>query len=486
MSNENDDATQLGSIGRHMSKPQQPGNPQARPAFQAPSLPTHPQEQDGDEEGTVLSTHNATPSRPTRPTVPMAQPMQAQPTQSAPTQQPLPQSQSAPVMATRQFPQTTAPSVKPAQPAMASSMMSAPQADITEFHELFAQLVGNVSQVVVGKEQPIRQCATAMIVGGHILLEDNPGTGKTQLARGLANSIDMSFKRIQFTPDLLPSDVVGVTYYDQKNGEFEYREGPIFASIVLADEINRASPKTQSALLEVMEEQKVTVDGETHAVPQPFMVIATQNPIEQLGTYKLPEAQMDRFLIKTTIGYPSHDVSVNILKQVNVTDRASTVHAVLTGNDGKVKWVAVSMNPFVNDAKKIGVPVKSANAMFQTRIQNMRMLSNVPGIKTGIIGEGNIEFWPGNYGTNNSARIPGANNSTYDFGDQPNQGVGYGSMQIHNYRARQTVFAYNKFDAGRNCDLGIGNAPGKNTDWTFSGSMMNYSKALLCVLVELE
>lgn len=244
MSNENDDVTQLGSIGRHMSKPQQPGNPQARPAFQAPSLPTHPQEQDGDEDGTVLSTHNATPSRPTRPTVPMAQPMQAQPTQSTPTQQPLPQSQSAPVMATRQFPQTTAPSVKPAQPAMASSMMSAPQADITEFHELFAQLVGNVSQVVVGKEQPIRQCATAMIVGGHILLEDNPGTGKTQLARGLANSIDMSFKRIQFTPDLLPSDVVGVTYYDQKNGEFEYREGPIFASIVLAHRITLTAEAT--------------------------------------------------------------------------------------------------------------------------------------------------------------------------------------------------------------------------------------------------
>ncbi len=202
---------------------------------------------------------------------------------------------------------------------------------------------------MVGKEQPIRQCATAMIVGGHILLEDNPGTGKTQLARGLANSIDMSFKRIQFTPDLLPSDVVGVTYYDQKNGEFEYREGPIFASIVLADEINRASPKTQSALLEVMEEQKVTVDGEAHAVPQPFMVIATQNPIEQLGTYKLPEAQMDRFLIKTTIGYPSHDVSVNILKQVNVTDRASTVHAVLTGND-VLRMRAISETVRLDDA----------------------------------------------------------------------------------------------------------------------------------------
>lgn len=388
MNNENDDATQLGSIGHHMNKPQQTGNPQARPAFQAPSLPAHPQEQSGDDEGTVLSVHNAnhyathtfdaddegtvlsaynaTPYRPAMPTVPTTQPMKAQPAQPVQMQQPLPQSQPIPAAAPRQFPQATAPvaqpaqpsipavkaaasQAKPAQPAMASSMMSAPQADITEFHELFAQLVGNVSQVVVGKEQPIRQCATAMIVGGHILLEDNPGTGKTQLARGLANSIDMSFKRIQFTPDLLPSDVVGVTYYDQKNGEFEYREGPIFASIVLADEINRASPKTQSALLEVMEEQKVTVDGETHAVPQPFLVIATQNPIEQLGTYKLPEAQMDRFLIKTTIGYPSHDVSVNILKQVNVTDRASTVHAVLTGND-VLRMRAISETVRLDDA----------------------------------------------------------------------------------------------------------------------------------------
>lgn len=388
MSNENDDATQLGSIGRHMSKPQQPGNPQARPAFQAPSLPTHPQEQDGDEEGTVLSTHNAnhyathtfdaddegtvlsaynaTPYRPAMPTVPTTQPMKAQPAQPVQMQQPLPQSQPIPAAAPRQFPQATAPvaqpaqpsipavkaaasQAKPAQPTVTSSMISAPRADITEFHNQFTKLVDSVSQVVVGKEQPIRQCATAMIVGGHILLEDNPGTGKTQLARGLANSIDMSFKRIQFTPDLLPSDVVGVTYYDQKNSEFEYREGPIFASIVLADEINRASPKTQSALLEVMEEQKVTVDGEAHAVPQPFMVIATQNPIEQLGTYKLPEAQMDRFLIKTTIGYPSHDVSVNILKQVNVTDRASTVHAVLTGND-VLRMRAISETVHLDDA----------------------------------------------------------------------------------------------------------------------------------------
>lgn len=340
MSNDNDDATQLGSIGHHMNKPQQPGNPQARPAFQVPSLPTHPQEQSGDDEGTVLSAYNAMPYRPAMPTVPTTQPLKAQPAQPVQMQQPLPQSQPIPAAASQ---------AKPAQPAATSSMMSAPQDDITEFHNQFTQLVDSVSQVVVGKEQPIRQCATAMIVGGHILLEDNPGTGKTQMARGLANSIDMSFKRIQFTPDLLPSDVVGVTYYDQKNSEFEYREGPIFASVVLADEINRASPKTQSALLEVMEEQKVTVDGETHAVPQPFMVIATQNPIEQLGTYKLPEAQMDRFLIKTTIGYPSHDVSVSILKQVNVTDRASTVHAVLTGND-VLRMRAISETVHLDDA----------------------------------------------------------------------------------------------------------------------------------------
>ena len=340
MSNDNDDATQLGSIRHHMNKPQQPGNPQARPAFQAPSLPTHPQEQSGDDEGTVLSVYNAMPYRPAMPTVPTTQPLKVQPAQPVQMRQPLPQSQPIPAAASP---------VKPAQPAATSSMMSAPQADITEFHNQFTKLVDSVSQVVVGKEQPIRQCVTAMIVGGHILLEDNPGTGKTQLARGLANSIDMSFKRIQFTPDLLPSDVVGVTYYDQKNSKFDYREGPIFASVVLADEINRASPKTQSALLEVMEEQKVTVDGETHAVPQPFMVIATQNPIEQLGTYKLPEAQMDRFLIKTTIGYPSHDVSVSILKQVNVTDRASTVHAVLTGND-VLRMRAISETVHLDDA----------------------------------------------------------------------------------------------------------------------------------------
>ena len=181
------------------------------------------------------------------------------------------------------------------------------------FATTFGQLVANVERAVVGKTHVVQLAFTCLIAEGHLLLEDFPGTGKTSLARAMAQTLRGEQHRIQFTPDLLPSDVTGVTIYDQGSQRFEFRRGPIFANVVLADEINRASPKTQSALLEVMEENQVTVDGSTHTVPRPFMVVATMNPIEQAGTYRLPEAQLDRFLMKTSLGYPDHESTVQIL-----------------------------------------------------------------------------------------------------------------------------------------------------------------------------
>ena len=168
-----------------------------------------------------------------------------------------------------------------------------------------APLIANVEQVIVGKRQAIEYIMVALLCEGHVLLEDVPGSGKTMLARSIAASLGISFKRIQCTPDLLPNDITGVSIFNQKSGEFEFKPGPIFVNILLADEINRATPRTQAALLEAMQEQQVTVDGVTRDLPRPFLVLATQNPIEYEGTFPLPEAQLDRFLMRLSIGYPS-------------------------------------------------------------------------------------------------------------------------------------------------------------------------------------
>jgi len=186
---------------------------------------------------------------------------------------------------------------------------------MTEIQTFTEKIVTNIEKVIVGKRSSVELAVISLLCQGHLLIEDVPGVGKTVLARSLAKSLGCDFSRIQFTPDMLPSDVTGVSIYNQVSTQFEFRPGPIIAQIVLADEINRATPKTQAALLEAMEERQITVDGVTHALPRPFMVLATQNPIEYEGTFPLPEAQLDRFLVRLTLGYPDLNDEINILER---------------------------------------------------------------------------------------------------------------------------------------------------------------------------
>jgi MoxR-like ATPase len=202
-----------------------------------------------------------------------------------------------------------------------------------DIQESARRITENVAKAIVGKDEVIELCLVALLCEGHILLEDVPGIGKTTLAKAIARSLGCSFKRIQFTPDLLPGDVTGILYFNQQTQEFEFRPGPIMAQVVLADEINRATPRTQSALLEAMQEQQVTVDVETMRLPRPFLVLATQNPIELEGTFPLPEAQVDRFLIKIALGYPGEEDENTILLRYEREDPLETLDAVLRAED---------------------------------------------------------------------------------------------------------------------------------------------------------
>src|SRR5919198_4565 len=214
-------------------------------------------------------------------------------------------------------------------------------AEMQDIGQAAGRVVTNVEKVIVGKHREVELAVTSLLCKGHILIEDVPGVGKTMLSKALARSLGCTFKRIQFTPDLLPSDVTGVSIYNQQTQTFEFRPGPITAQIVLADEINRATPKTQSALLEAMDERQITVDGVTYPLPEPFLVLATQNPIEYEGTFPLPEAQLDRFLLRLRLGYPGRDDELDILERQRASHPLDRLEAVVSADDVRCVQAAV-------------------------------------------------------------------------------------------------------------------------------------------------
>ncbi len=224
--------------------------------------------------------------------------------------------------------------------------MSLSQEQVTQGSNTLNLIMDNIETVIIGKREAVELVTLAMISNGHVLVEDVPGVGKTSLITSLAKTIDCGFSRIQFTPDIMPSDVTGFSIFNQKNRDFEFRPGAVMSNVILADEINRASAKTQSALLEVMEERQVTVDGNTYPMQEPFMVLATQNPLESYGTYPLPEAQIDRFLIKLSIGYPSFEQEAKVVKMGKASKQA--IHPVVTGED-IIGLRALAEQVFVHD-----------------------------------------------------------------------------------------------------------------------------------------
>ena len=226
---------------------------------------------------------------------------------------------------------------------------------------MYESIVNNVGLVLKGKKNPIELAVVCLLADGHLLIEDVPGVGKTSLAKALSASIDCTWKRVQFTPDLLPSDLIGVSIWSKQREIFEFQEGPLFANIVLADEINRASPKTQSALLEAMEERQITVDGVTRPLPHPFLVIATQNPIEHDGTYKLPESQLDRFLIRMEIGYPNRQAELDILEPGTGAEATHQLSPVVSARDIRDMIAVASQVSMVEPLKNYVVDIAHAS-----------------------------------------------------------------------------------------------------------------------------
>ena len=223
--------------------------------------------------------------------------------------------------------------------------------DIAFISENASKIKENIAKVIVGKDDVINLLLTALLADGHVLIEDMPGTGKTKLAKALAASLDADFNRIQFTPDLLPADITGLDIYNQKSGQFEFTKGPVFTNILLADEINRATPRTQSGLLECMEERQVTVDGQTHTLDEPFFLIATQNPVETAGTYPLPEAQLDRFMMQIKMGYPTVAEELQIINRYICHDPLEDLLPVCSKND-LFKMKEMVKEVFVHDSVK--------------------------------------------------------------------------------------------------------------------------------------